>query len=234
MTFIAMLLGGFFGSGHCVGMCGGFALSIGALRPRLAQALPLQLVYTAGRIITYAFIGALAGAAGAALGRSLPLAAAQRVVALVSGAAMLAVGLSALGVLRSTRAGAWLGALFAPLFRHHLNARSLRGALLAGVFTGFLPCGLVYAFAALAMTSGEALRGLIGMACFGLGTAPAMIALGCGAAWLGASVRSHAHRLAACFVILLGVATLWRALPGAPCPHADAPAGSALPDCHPR
>lgn len=240
MSPFAMLLGGFLGSTHCIGMCGGFALAIGSLRPRLAQTLPLQFVYTMGRIATYAFIGALAGAGGARLATLFPLQSAQRALALAAGLIMLLAGISALGWLRFSGIQAAFGTLLAPFYRHFVVPRGPRGALLAGVFTGFLPCGLVYAFAALALASGDALRGMIGMACFGLGTAPVMIAVGCGATWLTASVRRYAYRIAACFVIFLGAATVWRALPAsASCAHSDAShavtAGDTGPSpaCHP-
>ena len=53
-----ILLGGVLGSSHCVGMCGGFALSIGATAPNVMQNLTRQLIYSAGRVFTYGFLGA--------------------------------------------------------------------------------------------------------------------------------------------------------------------------------
>ena len=59
-----VFLGGLLGSAHCVGMCGGFAVSIGIGSRGLASNLRRQLVYTAGRIFTYSFFGIVAGYAG--------------------------------------------------------------------------------------------------------------------------------------------------------------------------
>ena len=47
-----------------------------------------------------------------------------------------------------------------------------------GVLNGFLPCPLVYAFAAQAAASGSPLSGTMVMAAFGLGTFPAMLFMG--------------------------------------------------------
>jgi Cytochrome C biogenesis protein transmembrane region len=59
-----VFLGGLLGSAHCVGMCGGFALTIGIGSRGLGSNLRRQLIYTAGRIFTYSFFGLVAGYAG--------------------------------------------------------------------------------------------------------------------------------------------------------------------------
>jgi hypothetical protein len=51
---------------------------------------------------------------------------------------------------------------------------------LGGVVNGLLPCGLVYAYLALAAGAGGSLRGALAMALFGLGTMPLLALVGCG------------------------------------------------------
>ncbi len=51
-----VLLGGLLGSSHCIGMCGGFAISIGLGNRRLSSHVLRQLVYSSGRVFTYAFL----------------------------------------------------------------------------------------------------------------------------------------------------------------------------------
>jgi hypothetical protein len=81
---------------------------------------------------------------------------------------------------------------------------------------GFLPCPLVYAFAVQAAASGGALPGLGVMLAFGLGTFPAMLAMGMLGTWLrsaranGARWRLTGVRAAGAFIVLLGVITLAR------------------------
>ena len=61
---------GILGSTHCLGMCGPFALAIGSQAPGWKSNLLRQLVYSAGRIFTYASLGAMAGFGGWRLGRT--------------------------------------------------------------------------------------------------------------------------------------------------------------------
>jgi len=98
------------------------------------------------------------------------------------------------------------------LFRQFLMGRGRWPVFVAGLATGFLPCGLVYAFLAAAVATGNVLKGMLVMACFGLGTVPAMAAIGCGSRVLSLRLRQHVFRLAACFVVLLGGATIYRAV----------------------
>lgn len=219
----AVIAGSFLASAHCVGMCGGLAAAIGASRAPLGPMLGRQLIYTSGRIFTYAFLGAVGGLAGSALGNlQTPLIGAQQVFSILAGVVMLLVGLSTLGILPKRAGGAGpLSRLFAPIFNHFLNTPGRWGYFLAGLATGFLPCGLVYAFLALAVATGNAMHGLALMAWFGLGTAPAMILVGCGSGLLTHAARAHVLRLAACFMIIMGAAAIYRAAPTGDKPCCD-------------
>lgn len=226
-----MLTLGLLGSGHCLGMCGGFALTIGASRPAFWPVLGRQVLYSAGRLFTYGFLGALAGTIGARLSQlQLPLFSIQHVLSIAAGVAMVLIGLSSLGVFRRLRrrpvttetAAAPQGAGFLTgLLAHFLNARGVTAFLLAGVFTGFLPCGLVAAALAKTLAIGNPIEGWVAMVLFGLGTVPAMVALGCGSLLLSRPLRAGIVQVAACFVVLLGVATVvrgWGPVDQA-CPH---------------
>jgi sulfite exporter TauE/SafE len=51
---------------HCPGMCGGFALHL-AGRDGQGPVLVRQLLWHAGKTVTYVFLGAIAGFAGGAI-----------------------------------------------------------------------------------------------------------------------------------------------------------------------
>lgn len=212
---------GLLSSAHCVGMCGGFAAAIGATRGDLMPLLARHLTYSAGRVTTYAFLGACGGYAGAWLSRlGSAMVTAQQVFSMVAGVIMMLVAASVLGLLpirRITQSS--LGLLLAPMFRHFLNARSSGELFVAGLANGFLPCGLVYAFLAMAIGNGTLAGGAAIMIAFGLGTVPAMTAVGCGSLVLSHATRLRVYRVAACFVLMAGGATIWRAWPtrDAPC-----------------
>ncbi len=231
IELVPTFVGGLLGSAHCIGMCGGFAVAIGAAERRPAPMLARQLLYSAGRITTYAFLGACAGTAGLQFAQHrVAMISAQQLFSLAAGALMLLIGLSVLGVLRVRWLSSGGHGLLAPLCAHFLDARGPLAVFLAGLMTGFLPCGLVYSFLALALASGSMTSGLLLMTAFGLGTVPSMIATGAGGLLLSPLWRARVFRLAACFVILLGGITIRRALPlGADAPPCHTPPAAAAP-----
>ena len=91
------LLGGF---GHCVGMCSPFVLFVSrryvAPEAGRAAALRAQLWYTAGRVLTYALLGALAGALGGVVQLAGALLGLQRAASVVAGAVLALWALVAL------------------------------------------------------------------------------------------------------------------------------------------
>jgi sulfite exporter TauE/SafE len=212
-----VFLGGFLGASHCVGMCGSFAVSIGMGATSFRNNLLRQSLYTLGRAFTYTCGGAAVGVAGMQLQRlSWAAGSAQAALAITAGTLLVVQGLSAAGVfarLRRVRHSAG----FCPahgLFAAFLTAPGMWNAFFAGILTGFLPCGLVYAYLVLAAGTGNFWLGGAIMALFGAGTAPLMILTGAGTALLSFQARSRLLRLAACCVVLTGLITLGRGVGG--------------------
>jgi uncharacterized protein len=188
---LAALLGGFVGSVHCFGMCGGIA---GALGMAGGGRASFAFAYSAGRIMSYAVAGAIAGAIGAGLAGAAGLGPWLRLVmgiVLILLGLQIAINLKLLAPLEA--AGARLWRKLAPVARRLVPPRHPGQALALGALWGWLPCGLVYGMLAAAAASGTAQNGAIFMAVFGLGTAPAMIGLawasGRGGTWLTARRR---------------------------------------------
>jgi sulfite exporter TauE/SafE len=94
--------------------------------------------------------------------------------------------------------------------RSLMTARSRAAPLAFGVFNGFLPCPLVYAFAAEAASTSQALPGFLTMASFGLGTFPAMLMMGGVGRVLAPAWRQRGAWLAGSCILLLGIVTLGR------------------------
>jgi len=212
----AVLTGSLLSSAHCVGMCGGFAAAVGAGERLFVPMLARQLIYTAGRIFTYAFLGAVGGFAGQSLSRyNGAFVTTQQVFSILAGLIMVFVGLSSLGWIPRRRAGGVgvVAQVWSSLFSQFLNAKGRMGHFLAGIATGFLPCGLVYTFLALAVARGNVLEGLLWMAAFGVGTAPAMILVGCGSHTLSRTARAHLLRFAAVAMVVMGGMSIYRAIP---------------------
>jgi sulfite exporter TauE/SafE len=216
MTYYALLfLAGFAGSFHCIGMCGGFACGLGA-DPRGAGATSVRhLLYNTGRLTTYCFLGALAGGLGQAISTTPFLSASldfgQRALAVMAGLLMIIMALSFFG-LRGWRSAtsSFAGSTLVNSLRSLLRTPGHTAPLAFGVLNGFLPCPLIYAMVAQAVSTVDVLSGCLTMAVFGLGTFPAMLAMGGLGRLLAPRWRQRGVRLAGSFILALGLVTLSR------------------------
>lgn len=172
MLYLTMAAAGLAGSLHCVGMCGGFVAAY-SLQEERPQALAPHLLFTAGRLTTYAFLGMLLGFLGKAvdvMGIQMgfkglrPLAVGVTLCLLGAG---LIAGLKFAG---SDTTTAWLG--------RRLARGRARSPYTLGLAIGFLPCWLLFPAEVAAAGTGHPLAGALVMLSFGLGTAPILVGLG--------------------------------------------------------
>ena len=206
-------LGGVLGSTHCMGMCGGFALTVGLGTRGPAANLGRQLVYSAGRIFTYAFLGAAAGFAGFWFAhRSSQLIHAQAFLSLLAGVLLIAQGCLALGLVpgRSMRPASGATCLAGSFVRPFLASPQWYHVFVAGILNGLLPCGLVYGYLALASSSASLPYGVLAMACFGIGTVPVMVFTGLGASTFPLAARRGLFRVAGVCVLATGLGAFAR------------------------
>ena len=209
----AAFLTGFLGSAHCIGMCAGISglfaaqLEIASLRSRL----PMALVYNLGRIASYAALGFVVGLLGSGAVAGMPSLAGP--VRIVSGIIIVLIGLQIAFDWRFLRPiermGAVIWARLAPAAKGLLPVTNLPRALGLGLLWGWLPCGLVYSVLLLAATSPQAADGGLVMFAFGVGTLPAMLATGLGAAKLSQLLQRRGARLGlGLLIVILGLITL--------------------------
>ena len=221
-VFLASLIGGL----HCVGMCGG--LMAFAIRPApgaapaggiLRRAFGGQGAYHGGRLVSYATLGAVAGAVGSLLNLGGALVGLSRVAMVVAAVLMIGFGLSLLLSTLASRPLAALkcgGLVAEPLARlasrvqlRAFRLPAARRALLIGLATPLLPCGWLYAFAATAAGTGSVLSGAIVMAVFWSGTLPAMAGLGVGLRALFGTAGRRLPLVTSSLLIGVGLWTLW-------------------------
>jgi sulfite exporter TauE/SafE len=137
----------------------------------------------------------------------------QAGLAVFAGVVLLIQGFWSAGVLpRLPLKTGGAGCLSAKGFAILLNAPGWWTVFLGGMANGLLPCGMVYAYLALAAGSGDMLEGTLTMALFGLGTVPALLLVGSGGSLLSLTRRRHLVRAAAWCVVLTGVLSLARGL----------------------
>lgn len=211
LTWPMIFAGGLLGSSHCVGMCGGFAMIVGASAQSRTANLKRQLVYSTGRICTYSLLGGIVAGLGSRFTRAMPsVVMGQAALAVLAGALLLMEGLKASGYwparFRANDPGCSWRTGFAALLR---SGQTLP-LFIAGFTTGWLPCGLVYAFLALAAQCGSVVSGAASMFAFGAGTLPLMLSIGLAPGWLSLTARRRLMRVAAWCVIATAILTLAR------------------------
>jgi sulfite exporter TauE/SafE len=202
---------GLLGSAHCFGMCGGISglFSMNVNVASLKAQFPKAIAYNAGRVLSYAILGAAVALLGKSLVSGIPHIAAP--VRFASGVLIILVGLQLafgwriLAPLESAGAKVWNR--IAPAAKGLVPVETVAQALGLGVIWGWLPCGLVYSVLLLAATTAESTSGGLVMVAFGLGTMPAMIATGISASKL-AQFMSGKRLGAGLMIVLLGLATI--------------------------
>jgi sulfite exporter TauE/SafE len=201
------LLGGF---GHCVGMCSVFVLFVSRqYGPPIGSrpALVAQLWYTLGRIVTYAVLGAAAGALGGVVQLAGTLLGLQRAASIVAGAVLVVWALAALADSVSFASG---GRLFGRV-AGALKGRVPGHPFATGLFLGLLPCGLLYSAVIAAVARGGPVEGATALALFGAGTAPALLGVSL-ADELLARHRALVNRASQLFILAMGMWFLWQGL----------------------
>lgn len=189
MTMVAAAaLAGLLATPHCAAMCGGFAGA--CARPRAGL-----WAWHGGRLLTYATLGAAAGAFGGVLPGPRWLSAVLSALLLTWFAAALAglVVQPSLRVPGLARAGSVLAR------RNDVGSRLLFGAV-----TGVLPCGMVYAALGLAVAAAGPAAGAAAMLAFGAATVPGLSVLAVGVQRL--ALRGiGTRRVLAALILVLGL-----------------------------
>lgn len=214
----SLFLAGLVGSlTHCAFMCGPFVLAQAAARlghtpaarmgewTRLvgAAALPYHL----GRLVTYAALGAVAGAVGGLFGGNDWFTWISAGLLALAGLSFLGYALGGFGLSLPGLgvAGSRLADIAGPLFARPIGWRGFA----LGLALGFLPCGLIYAALAAAAASGGALPGALLLGAFALGTVPGLVAVGVLGHLAIARVRAPARRLGAVLMVINAIVLLW-------------------------
>lgn len=207
LTLLAsVFVAGFVGSLHCVGMCGPFA----ALNPTWKTTAYYQL----GRLLAYALVGLLAGAAGWMLelgGEGLGI---RHIATGLAGITMILMGIRGLlgwhGIL--ARLVPAIGRLVSRT-TVKLRRTPHRGALMLGLLAVIMPCGWLYAFAMTALSTGTLIGGTSVMITFWLGTLPALLATAALARHIIPRLGSRVPQIMYLLLIAVGVFTLTQRVP---------------------
>jgi sulfite exporter TauE/SafE len=178
------------GSSHCVGMCGGLALS-------RSQSISDQLLYHGGRLFGYVALGVGGGALGAKLFSS------NMNVWMSWASSILMAAIFLILAVRAWRGKVPHFSWFPGRWLKRLNGRG--GSFSMGLLTAGLPCGWLQTFVLTAVATQSAVKGGLLMLLFWLGTLPALAALPLVARSGFAPFAARTPRLTATLLLLAGL-----------------------------
>lgn len=196
--YVALFATGLFGGlTHCAGMCGPFVLGQVSARMQGLSVYEmtelkrvqgaLLLPYHLGRITTYIMLGVFAASMMAVFRDAVVFKYISAVMLMCAAWFFVA---SAMRLRSFSKVQAWLAGVCSRCLPtnvfHWFSSRAkslsaspsgVRGYGL-GMLLGFIPCGLVYGALMAVAATGDVVRGVMGMALFGLGTLPSLWVVG--------------------------------------------------------
>lgn len=205
------LLLGLAGSLHCVGMCGPLMLAL-PLPDSARRAVVVQiLLYQSGRILSYSALGVLFGL----LGKGIAIAGFQQILSLFSGVFIIAMAIMAWRFERLVTALPGFGAFTRTIQQQlgkMMRKHSTSGSIAVGMLNGLLPCGMVYAALAGAISTTNSVDGGIFMALFGVGTLPLLLTVNLAGRSISFKWRAKMKMVQPILLTLAGILLLQRGL----------------------
>lgn len=198
---------------HCIAMCGGINLSqcvsynTGNDDTSKLSKLKPSLMYNSGRVISYTILGGIVGALGSVVSFS---GTAKGIVAIISGAFMVIMGLNMLNIFPWLRK---FNPRMPKIFGNKIhNNNGKHGPFYVGLLNGLMPCGPLQAMQLYALGTGSFFAGALSMMLFSLGTVPLMFGFGAVSSFLSGKFTHRMMKISAVLVMVLGIVMLNRGL----------------------
>ena len=231
MDIALIFLTGFFGSMHCVGMCGAIVAAYSTQENfqnrsvgRKWNPFLKHLAYNFGRVLSYVFVGALLGAFG---GGFSGLKSAGEWFSTVVGIVLIVSGIGMLRIFP------WMGFkrkiaftsenkpfllnIYTKTYGMLLSSSTVESKFYIGLLTPLLPCGLLYSMFVMAAVSGSLVNGAVTMALFGSGIVPSLVIVGFVSTFFRFRLRLLGDKFAAIMIVAMGIILMLRGL-GIPMP----------------
>ena len=186
---------------HCIAMCGGINLTQSVLssstKARLFQS---NLLYQAGRVLSYTVIGAAAGGIGKVLALS---GRGKGIIEIIAGCAIIIMAVNMLGGFKPLRRFHFtLSAKIYSGFSERIKANS---SFVIGLLNGLMPCGPLQSMQIYALSAGSAPRGALSMLVFSLGTVPLMLGFGLVSGRLNRKYTQVMLKVSALLIFVMGL-----------------------------
>ncbi|MCP5024020.1 MAG: sulfite exporter TauE/SafE family protein [bacterium] len=225
--FTSVLIASLVGSPHCVGMCGPLVAMAMRGQDGAGSGALGHLGYHGGRLVSYLILGLAAGALGGTLNLGGSLLGFQRIAITASAIFLIVFGLHQLlkfwaparRFLPRRRPGKGPGPLSRLYFALNKRPGAVHPTMRAtslGLLSALLPCGWLYAFAAVAAGTGSAPLGALAMSAFWIGTVPLLGAFGLGMKRLLGPLERHLPVATALLLVACGLLVLSGRMQAAP------------------
>lgn len=202
---------GFFGSFHCIGMCGPIALALPGKNETPFKFIIGRLLYNSGRVVTYMLLGVFFGF----IGRSIALAGFQQSVSILLGIAIIIGALFQFRWLDRWKNKMGINTLFNRLEKMMISQFKEGGTktlFSIGLLNGLLPCGFIYVGLAGSITTGSVINGALFMTLFGLGTVPAMMTIALAPGFMSLKWRQKINTFIPYLAVMFGVYLIYRGI----------------------
>ncbi len=191
----------------CMAVVGGLVLSMSATFAKENEKVRPQMLFHAGRLISFVVLGGVIGALGSAfqLGQT-----ASFVFGIIVGLILLILGINLLDVFPSIRKLQPTLPKFMGAKIHNLkNMNHTLTPFLVGIATFFLPCGFTQSMQIYALSTGNFWTGAVIMLAFALGTLPILVLLSFSSLGIHTKARSGIFfKTAGIVVIFFGIFNL--------------------------
>ncbi|GAB4291785.1 MAG: sulfite exporter TauE/SafE family protein [Ignavibacteriaceae bacterium] len=211
VELLSALAIGFFGSFHCIGMCGPIAIALPVPNSSNISFFAGRILYNIGRIVTYSFLGAIFGL----IGSGFYIAGFQQSVSVAIGLIILIylfIPFEFKKFLRQLPVTEKVKKPIQRIISELFSKNTLPVLFLIGLLNGLLPCGFVYVAIGGAVAAGDAITGSAFMMLFGFGTVPAMFAASVFGKFINLNIRRKINRTIPVFAAILAIIFILRGL----------------------
>ncbi len=195
----------------CMAVVGGLVLSMSASFAQSGEKVKPQLLFHAGRLVSFFVLGGVIGAIGSAFALG---ATGVFILSVLIGLIMIILGLNLLDIFP------WAQRLIPTmpkfLARKALNVSALNHTLMPlalGIVTFFLPCGFTQSMQIYALSTGNFLSGALIMLAFALGTLPVLALVSFSSLSISKGIKAGIFfKTAGLIVMLFGLMNILNAL----------------------
>lgn len=200
---------------HCIGMCGGIAISqcvkkdeneAESSSSKSHRVLVPSLLYNLGRVISYTIVGGIAGGLGHIISFSGML---KGIIPIIGGLFMIIMAINLLGIFPVLRR---LNIRMPYFIAKKITKGNNYSPAIVGLLSGLMPCGPLQIVQLYALGTKSVVFGALSMFFFSVGTVPVLFIFGAINTIISKKFSKVILKVSAGLVLVLGVVMIGRGL----------------------